>query len=802
MASATIADVTEKLTENNKQAAATLKISVRALEQQQAQKKVNDESRAKLGELKATIESAGGVAEKNSEYNRLLLNQEKAENDLRQKSDNVSAKENAKTASALKISVTALKQRQAQKKAIDEGQTKLEELKISIESAGGVAEKNSEYNKLLLEQEKKQNDLIKANDDTTAEVPKKIAEARTEQEAMRKSLEEQGKIATDNKKYNKLAYNTTKEELKQRYKDATSPAAKAEIRAEQRANAKKQGSLLDKISTGIGGISDGIKNMGKKAAKGAGSLLKKSLFAGMYLALLAFINSKYWDKFIDIIAKAAEFVTEKLIPIVKFLWEKVLKPLGDAIKGGFLRAWENIKELFDDIGEAIALFKEGKILEGILALVTGIGTFFLKTIDNAITTIYNMFANLFGFEKEDSIGKNIIGFFKGIWQRVTDFFTVTIPEVLSKSIGWLTGIGARIGSFFKDIWSGVTNFFTETVPQLLSDAKNELFKIKDKILSIFTGLWDSVRNLFGNWNIFKFVDETFGELFTAIKKVFGGDFSLKNLTAIAKSLIDILYWPINAAINLVKDIFKWGDPDKPFKLSEFLFGPDGIISKVVTFFKDLLSIDFSKLLIGFIEKIPLVGGRIAKLFDGGDDETSETAEGTPETAKETIKTSEKAIKDATKEAKKASKEQNKEADLYTVDLSKIDKKRNEEARKKIKKLDKSIRRGGYRSTSRREDDETRLRMQQTTLAKRQGLAFSGGGEYGNFPDIKPPTSTKVDTMTQAKQAENAEKSAGAGTTVTSVNPTSISADKTTNHYSFDNKIVNPESVPTMLTSAL
>ena len=121
--------------------------------------------------------------------------------------------------------------------------------------------------------------------------------------------------------------------------------------------------------------------------------------------------------------------------------------------------------------------------------------------------------------------------------------------------------------------------------------------------------------------------------------------------------------------------------------------------------------------------------------------------------------------------------------------------------KKIKKLDKSIRRGGYRSTSRREDDETRLRMQQTTLAKRQGLAFSGGGEYGNFPDIKPPTSTKVDTMTQAKQAENAEKSAGAGTTVTSVNPTSISADKTTNHYSFDNKRFNPDSVPTMLTSA-
>ena len=44
----------------------------------------------------------------------------------------------------------------------------------------------------------------------------------------------------------------------------------------------------------------------------------------MYLALLAFVNSKYWDKFIDIIAKAATFMTEKIIPIVTFLWEKFL----------------------------------------------------------------------------------------------------------------------------------------------------------------------------------------------------------------------------------------------------------------------------------------------------------------------------------------------------------------------------------------------------------------------------------------------------------------------------------------------
>ena len=116
-------------------------------------------------------------------------------------------------------------------------------------------------------------------------VSKKIEEARAAQAAMKKSLEDQGKIATDNKKYNKLAYNTTKEELKQRYKDATSPSAKKEIRAEQKANADKQEGLLNKISKNIGGIAKGMKGMATKTIKGAGNLLKKSLFAGMYLAL-------------------------------------------------------------------------------------------------------------------------------------------------------------------------------------------------------------------------------------------------------------------------------------------------------------------------------------------------------------------------------------------------------------------------------------------------------------------------------------------------------------------------------------
>ena len=83
----------------------------------------------------------------------------------------------------------------------------------------------------------------------------------------------------------------------------------------------------------------------------------------------------------------------------------------------------------------------------------------------------------------------------------------------------MSGIGARIGSFFKDIWSGVTNFFTVTIPETITAAKNELIKIKDSIMGIFTDLWDGVTLLFGEWNVFQFIDQTLGELFSSLLKL-------------------------------------------------------------------------------------------------------------------------------------------------------------------------------------------------------------------------------------------------------------------------------------------
>ena len=83
--------------------------------------------------------------------------------------------------------------------------------------------------------------------------------------ALQKELESQGKIAEDNKEFQKLSYKARQQDYNQRIKNATSPAAKKEIREEARADAKKNGGLLDRIAAGIGGLFE----MGKKGLKTA-----------------------------------------------------------------------------------------------------------------------------------------------------------------------------------------------------------------------------------------------------------------------------------------------------------------------------------------------------------------------------------------------------------------------------------------------------------------------------------------------------------------------------------------------------
>ena len=57
------------------------------------------------------------------------------------------------------------------------------------------------------------------------------------------------------------------------------------------------------------------------------------------------------------------------------------------------------------------------------------------------------------------------------------------------------------------------------------------------------------------------------------------------------SLFDIVTYPVNLAVNAVKDVFSFGSEDaSPFRLSDFFFGEDGVIPNAIKKITDMFAI--------------------------------------------------------------------------------------------------------------------------------------------------------------------------------------------------------------------
>ena len=330
-----------------------------------------------------------------------------------------------------------------------------------------------------------------------------------------------------------------------------SAAAETEDKRDQMNIFKKLLGGISGIGKGIGGMLSSFGKGAIDAAKGGFESIKGALLPLLLPALLALLNSEQWKKIGAIV--------EEVVGALKVFYEGVLVPIFNSLKEGFFRQFEIFGELFDGIGEAIQLFKDGEILEGIKTLVLSIGTFFIKTIDNAITTVYNAIAGIFGFEQTDSVGMSILNFFGDVYENIK----TTVKETYE-----------NVKAFFTEAYESVKKFF------------------KDTFTFIGEGLSD--------FALFNFIKQTVGSIIGTVKKIFSGDFTMEDLLDGAFAFLDIVYAPVNLAVNFIKDIFKFGDPEKPFKLSDFLFGPDGIFNKVVNFFKNILDFDF----VGAIRGIP------------------------------------------------------------------------------------------------------------------------------------------------------------------------------------------------------
>jgi len=166
---------------------------------------------------------------------------------------------------------------------------------------------------------------------------------------LKATLESQGKIAEDSKEFQKLSFKARKEDRKERLKNPDlSPAAKKDIKEEAKADAKKNGSRLDKISAGIGGLwAIGKKGL-KTAALGGLAFLSTLAIGGLLIALGKFLQS---DTFKELTKKIEELIPD----IKKFARETKEYFFGE-------------RGLFTRLGEIYKTFKTEGFIAGIMCL--------------------------------------------------------------------------------------------------------------------------------------------------------------------------------------------------------------------------------------------------------------------------------------------------------------------------------------------------------------------------------------------------------------------------------------------------
>ena len=380
---------------------------------------------------------------------------------------------------------------------------------------------------------------------------------------------------------------------------------------DKRKNFRLQTALLDGIQSvekGVVGVAGSFANAVKdKAGKFGGglkSILSKLLIGGALAAFIAFMNSEYWEKM-------KKTLVEDIGPALVMLYDNILKPMFDIFKDVFLRQFENVKELFSGIGDAITKFQEGDVLGGITTLIGSLGTFFIDTIDNLITGVYNLFAKLFGLEETDSvfgsIGKfvtdtlaSIKDFFVGIYDGVVGLFTDPVGTLTSMWTG-IVGEGGLLDIIFAPIDSAV-NWIMGIFGWSTEDGTD--FSLR----TFITGMVDTViikikeifalgEDLFGDFAMFQFIKQTVDDVIKSVKAIFSGDFSAQAFLDLFGSIADLVYAPINLAVNAIKDIFGFGDPNEPFRLSDFVIETFG---KIGEFFKSLLDIDVRGLASGIL----------------------------------------------------------------------------------------------------------------------------------------------------------------------------------------------------------
>lgn len=233
---------------------------------------------------------------------------------------------------------------------------------VQTKQAGKAAEEALKADEEQTKAIKKQTGISQKQLREAQKLDAEIAEQNKKQEELKKTLQELGLSAEDNKKFQQGEKKIAKLEKRK----ANQLGSKdAEEKADKKIRDKRSNTLLGNIANKMTDIAKGTK---EKVKGGIMGMLKGVAFGAFVLAILAFINSPYFDKTMKVLK-------DFIVPGLAFLYDNVLAPIG--------RFFGTIIDFVNDAGETIGIEGLGTKIAGTLAALVGlftVGMFFAPFI--------------------------------------------------------------------------------------------------------------------------------------------------------------------------------------------------------------------------------------------------------------------------------------------------------------------------------------------------------------------------------------------------------------------------------------
>lgn len=245
-----------------------------------------------------------------------------------------------------------------------------------------------------------------------------------------------------------------------------------------------------------------------------------------------------------------------------------------------------------------------------------------KMIGNVVKSLKSSFTTLLSrFPKISGIVTKLFGSKTGVLTKVFTKITTVVGKVFalvqkSKIISIAGKVGKLMGKLFlpitivwgliETVMGAIDGFKQDGVAGAIKGGVNALFDfLVVDLVKLITSIPAWILEKIGLKNMSKSLMASVDGIFDSVKKMFGGIvdvvvgvFTLdpKRIWAGVKGLfggsIDFLAWitglAIDPVVNFLKDIFKFGDPDKPFSFKEDVIDP--AVESIKTWFKNLISL--------------------------------------------------------------------------------------------------------------------------------------------------------------------------------------------------------------------